>query len=698
MAIQRVAPDAIVTPPTAGLNGVVSAIQDDPDSFDGNWLTTQANTSQNTICRVRFGSLSPVGQLNLGAGLQNFRILLRKNASGGNTCQVSVFLYENGVLLQTLATAITVSSLTGAVTQVTWNASALSDPTGVNVEVRVDQTTGGTNSAAGNRRWVEIGAIEWNADYTATPVGFTTSLSLGAELYKSFTKASSLDALLFRSAATKTTSLNGVLGFNVQQNTVSFDAVTEDTFANTITTRPVSIEDDGGEELVNDSSDSLVLDEAEPLGPELDAALFREGDTVTIGLDGILVIPGTKTTSLDAGLFKSAVAKTTSLDGFAGKALSLDGFLQTGTTHFTVSIGDLFDALLVRTGLTKTTSFNAALNQTATNTLTLSMGGQLAGDFDEAVYRPEIELDAFLDSRNVQPVVDLDGFLFQWVDATQTSQGTWGVRSTTSNRWVAKADATAGFWDATGTGAAPTQPGDLVRTGEPTISLDAALIYEGVLGTVDFDADVAEAGQRTVSLDAELSKVARTTASDLDSWVYKQTTPTVSLHAFITGKSTLTAALSLDSALAAPDRRTRTITADAFLLGSRVRLDATLIPSVENPRTISTDAILFGTGVPTLRLAAALNVSMCGGVPLDSYLAVIDFQSATTSMGAMLLKTVSKTASLDASLIRATTVTKTMSMNSAVNGTRVKSASMNAVLVPSPAFSSDFSTAFDTSF
>jgi hypothetical protein len=70
LALIAIPPDAILT--QTGFTGAVGSIDEDPDAADGSWVTS---TGPNTVLRVSFGS--PPGDLSTGAGLQEFRILVR---------------------------------------------------------------------------------------------------------------------------------------------------------------------------------------------------------------------------------------------------------------------------------------------------------------------------------------------------------------------------------------------------------------------------------------------------------------------------------------------------------------------------------------------------------------------------------------------------------------------------------------------
>lgn len=150
------APDALLV--QTNLSGAVTAIQDDPDSPDGSWLTAPGS-NKNTEARTSFGT--PTNPPTLGAGLQNFRVLVRKTNHSTNP-SATVELYENGSLVSEIVGSTTVSSTTGQILAGSWDASSLGTSDGSLVECRVVGSVGG--GSPGNRASVEVGAIEWNAE------------------------------------------------------------------------------------------------------------------------------------------------------------------------------------------------------------------------------------------------------------------------------------------------------------------------------------------------------------------------------------------------------------------------------------------------------------------------------------------------------------------------------------------------------
>lgn len=172
MATERLAPDALLV--ASNLSGAVTAIQDDPDSPDTTWLTTTSAGASD--CRVSFPS--PSGPLTTGAGLQNFRAQIRKNASAGNNPGWSLELWENGASVAVLATGTLTTTNPGSVVSGTFDATGR---TAANIECRLLQTSGHTGGTS-NRRYIEIGAIEWNVTYTplSLSAGALTSDGVGA--------------------------------------------------------------------------------------------------------------------------------------------------------------------------------------------------------------------------------------------------------------------------------------------------------------------------------------------------------------------------------------------------------------------------------------------------------------------------------------------------------------------------------------
>ena len=168
MAAERITPDGL--PTLVNLSGAVTDIDDDPDSADAAWLTAPG-ANNNTEARCTFAA--PSGNLSTGAGLQEFRCLVRKTNHPTNpTCDIE--LWEGAALVATLVSGQSVGSTSGVVLSATWDAASLAGADGSGVECRVVGTTGGGNP--GNRASLEVGAIEWNAEVAGvTPQSISAS-------------------------------------------------------------------------------------------------------------------------------------------------------------------------------------------------------------------------------------------------------------------------------------------------------------------------------------------------------------------------------------------------------------------------------------------------------------------------------------------------------------------------------------------
>ncbi len=170
--------DAVVS--SVNLTGAtVANLEDDPDSPDANWAT--ATTVADT--ELRAGFPTPAAAPATGADLQQFRVLLRKNATGGGDPTYDIELWETGggAALATLISGATLTSDTGEVVSATWDASLLGTADGSAVELRVVGIRSGGSPS--NRRTVEIGAAEWNAKLDAPAASESELYFLRARYY-----------------------------------------------------------------------------------------------------------------------------------------------------------------------------------------------------------------------------------------------------------------------------------------------------------------------------------------------------------------------------------------------------------------------------------------------------------------------------------------------------------------------------------
>ena len=172
MATELLLPDAVVS--SVNLNASIGDLDEGVDNFDGVYATNQGSNA-NTLLVLSFPT--PTGTLNTGAGLQTFRARVRKNATGGNTTEVRIVIYENGSATTTVGPLEDISSTTGATISFSWDADILSLLDGSNVEIGIVQQSGGQGGRANNRRWIEVDTADWTADYQepVAAVGYSFS-------------------------------------------------------------------------------------------------------------------------------------------------------------------------------------------------------------------------------------------------------------------------------------------------------------------------------------------------------------------------------------------------------------------------------------------------------------------------------------------------------------------------------------------
>lgn len=122
-----------------------------------------AATSNNTDTEYGVNFPVPTGDPTVGTDLQEFRAGVSEFDSGqSGTPTARIELWENGTLVRA---GPDTNVSTYAVLSFTWNANELSTADGSLVQCKVIGTkTGGSPST---RNTVNIGHIEWNADYTA---------------------------------------------------------------------------------------------------------------------------------------------------------------------------------------------------------------------------------------------------------------------------------------------------------------------------------------------------------------------------------------------------------------------------------------------------------------------------------------------------------------------------------------------------
>ena len=147
--------DVSVTPTGTPSTNVYAVLDDDPDSPDGNWYTR----SGATLTDATFGMSAPSGTPG-GTDAQEVRVLLRKvNSSGTPSADGRDPVFSIEIDGTAVITDDTIGDVSSVVKSASFDDSVSSDWS--TLEVRVNQTTNG-GGPAGDRRYIEIGAIEVN--------------------------------------------------------------------------------------------------------------------------------------------------------------------------------------------------------------------------------------------------------------------------------------------------------------------------------------------------------------------------------------------------------------------------------------------------------------------------------------------------------------------------------------------------------
>lgn len=143
-------------------SGLVASDYTDHDDDPDDVLSTTSATGNNVDTEYGVNFPTPTDTLTSGADLQEFRVGVEEYDSGqSGTPTVRVELWENGALVRA-GSETNVTSY--AVVSFTWNATELSNQDGSLVQCKVIGTKSGGSPS--KRNTVNIGMIEWNADYT----------------------------------------------------------------------------------------------------------------------------------------------------------------------------------------------------------------------------------------------------------------------------------------------------------------------------------------------------------------------------------------------------------------------------------------------------------------------------------------------------------------------------------------------------
>ncbi len=145
---------------STNLSGAVSALQEaDLENKVGAWLTA---TSATTSTDVRASLQASTCGLQTGSGLQTALVLVRRTGGGGSNPTCTVDLYRSGVLVTNLLTGTAISSTTGTILTLPWDATVLggSPPSAANLEIRVRGTASATAT-------VEVGGIHGLGEFAS---------------------------------------------------------------------------------------------------------------------------------------------------------------------------------------------------------------------------------------------------------------------------------------------------------------------------------------------------------------------------------------------------------------------------------------------------------------------------------------------------------------------------------------------------
>lgn len=139
---------------------------------DGQWAGI---INDNTSWTSRWAMDDPAGALT---GTQTISVLASKG-SNSNDPSMSINLYENGSLVQSVASTTTITSTTGQVVSGTFNASAISNPANVEIEVLTTSNSGSPSK----RNSVQIDDIQWTVNIVDPNITAGASGTQASSLY-----------------------------------------------------------------------------------------------------------------------------------------------------------------------------------------------------------------------------------------------------------------------------------------------------------------------------------------------------------------------------------------------------------------------------------------------------------------------------------------------------------------------------------
>ena len=391
----------------------------------------------------------------------------------------------------------------------------------------------------------DIGADE----YVAAGGARTVEAVFDALIQKGYTKTAALDALIKRTALTKTSSLDAMLqkGFT---ETTAIDAVVQKL------------------KTVIASLDALLQIDDQAKTASLDALIRKTGFTSAASLDALIMAVMTSGTSLDALLQKSA-AISASLDAIVQKGMStsasLDALIQVSGAIKTLAI----DALIQTTGV-KTVSIDALLRAVKNEAISLDALLQITGVSTTA-------LDAIIISQG-------EAFVSTSLDALLQAIKTGSI---SLDALIQAAGSSSVSIDAM-----------IAATMTGSVGLDAiltAIKYEAV--ATSLDALVQKTWTSAVSLDALIQETATITAS-LDALIAAMKTGSLSIDAILALKAIST--LGLDALV--QKALSRTLSLDAIIIPATISA-AQVIYAHQRATTIGARQRITDITAPTRKKA-----------------------------------------------------------------------------------------------
>jgi hypothetical protein len=162
---EDLAPDSAYISITGYTDSDCANIDDDPDSPDSGPETWMIAPNETTSCAVRVSFPTPSGNPTTGAGLQTFKVRVRKYNSNTGTPTVRMDLYETGggTALVT-GTEQDITSTTGESFSQTWDATNLATANGSAVECHIVITKAGGSPSVRNTG--DIDGVEWVCQYS----------------------------------------------------------------------------------------------------------------------------------------------------------------------------------------------------------------------------------------------------------------------------------------------------------------------------------------------------------------------------------------------------------------------------------------------------------------------------------------------------------------------------------------------------